>query len=262
MVQLWSFLTQSHWHIAVSGWKRSDSAYTLERLVGVCLDRRWSGCPVPQQAAGRGDVILQLEHRASADGHTAVVLDLRRVQNIVRPGHHAAVINLQTPQTKDSAFRRVQHLPDPSDLYTAVRRRTFRAKRHLTARSDSGSFVQDHQTDLCLFYFLSPWFCSEDLHPDQSGFLRTPQEAAPGRYASVTLPASYLFTKTCRNVTYDSGYLPEVRDFYKSCLTSQNNDLPSCFLTQEVFDEVVGHRKDLWSCHKNRITMRFQMKPQ
>lgn len=42
---------------------------------------------------------------------------------------------------------------------------------------------------------LSPWFCSEGLHPDQSGFLHTPQGDPLDQYVFVILPASCLKTK-------------------------------------------------------------------
>lgn len=42
-----------------------------------------AGCPVPQEAAGCLNFILQLEDGAATDGHTAVILDLHRVLDVV-----------------------------------------------------------------------------------------------------------------------------------------------------------------------------------
>lgn len=50
---------------------------------------------VPQEAAGRFDVILQLEGGTPADGHAVVVLNLHRVLDVVGLGHCASIIDLE-----------------------------------------------------------------------------------------------------------------------------------------------------------------------
>lgn len=117
----------------------------------------WPNLPtVPQEAAGCFHVILQLIHGTPADGHAVVVLNLHRVLDIVGLWHCASVFDLER------------------DLWLFRERR---ASAH------------------ALPSFLSPWFCSESLHPGQSGSLRTPLEADPGRCESSTPPASYLQAK-------------------------------------------------------------------
>lgn len=74
---------------------------TMLKIVFFCLKQKMkveSVCLIsvaPQKAAGCCNFIFQLDDGAAADGHAAVVLNLHRVLNVVRPGHRTAVLNLQ-----------------------------------------------------------------------------------------------------------------------------------------------------------------------